>query len=155
MSQHLDNKWAIPEVFPHGWGKHLGEQGLSTWSLCSEFIHNKHFQQKTEKLLIWAIVMICIFYSFLKTVFNPLQWWHDYQRNLLLLLLFYYYYYYFICSGFCHTLKWNIHGFTCVPHPDPPYHLPLHLLPLGLPSAPGLSACLMHPTWAGDLFHPR
>ena len=25
----------------------------------------------------------------------------------------------------------------------------------GFPSAPGLSACLMHPTWAGDLFHPR
>ena len=27
---------------------------------------------------------------------------------------------FFICSGFCHTLKWNSHGFTCVPHPDPP-----------------------------------
>ena len=23
------------------------------------------------------------------------------------------------CSGFCHTLKWISHGFTCVPHPDP------------------------------------
>ena len=65
------------------------------------------------------------------------------------------YYYYFYCSGFCHTSKWNSHGFTCVPHPDPPSHLPLHLIPLGLPSAPGPSACLMHPTWAGDLFHPR
>ena len=58
-----------------------------------------------------------------------------------------------ICGGFCHTLKWNSHGFTCVPHPNPPSHLPLH--PLGFPSAPGPSACLMHPTWAGDLFHPR
>ena len=27
-------------------------------------------------------------------------------------------------------------------------------IPLGLPSAPALSTCLMHPTWAGDLFHP-
>ena len=62
---------------------------------------------------------------------------------------------YFYCSGFCHTLKWNSHGFTCAPHPDTPSHLPLHPIPLGLPSAPGLSACLMHPTWAGDLFHPR
>ena len=44
---------------------------------------------------------------------------------------------FFYCSGFCHTLKWISHGFTCVPHPDPPSHLPL---PLGLPSAPGLSA---------------
>ena len=63
--------------------------------------------------------------------------------------------FFFICSGFCHTLKWNSHWFTCVPHPDPPSHLPLHPLPLDFPSAPGPSACLMHPTWAGDLFHPR
>ena len=42
---------------------------------------------------------------------------------------------FFYCSGFCHTLKWNSHGFTCVPHPDPPSHLPLYPIPLGLPSA--------------------
>ena len=70
-------------------------------------------------------------------------------------ILFYFILFYFICSEFCHTLEWNSHGFTCVPHPDTPSHLPLHPLPLGLPSAPGPSACLMHPTWAGDLFHPR
>ena len=64
-------------------------------------------------------------------------------------------FYFLYCSGFCHTLKWNSHGFTCVLHPDPPSHLPLHTIPLGLPSAPAPSACLMHPTWAGDLFHPR
>ena len=63
--------------------------------------------------------------------------------------------FFFICSEFCHTLEWNSHGFTCVPHPDPPSHLPLHPLPLGFPSAPGPSTCLMHPTWAGDLLHPR
>ena len=33
---------------------------------------------------------------------------------------FYFIYLFFICSEFCHTLKWNSHGFTCVPHPDPP-----------------------------------
>ena len=58
-------------------------------------------------------------------------------------------------SGSCHTLTWISHWFISIPHPDPPSHLLLHLLPLGLPSAPGPSACLMHPTWAGDLFHPR
>ena len=79
----------------------------------------------------------------------------DCSHEIYLFLIFYYYYYFFICSGFCHTLKWNSHGFTCVPHPDPRSHLPLHPFPLGLPSAPGLSACLMHPTWAGNLFHPR
>ena len=69
--------------------------------------------------------------------------------------LFFFFLFFFICGGFCHTLKWNSHGFTCVPHPNPPSHLPLHPFPLGFPSAPGPSACLMHPTWAGDLFHPR
>ena len=48
------------------------------------------------------------------------------------------------CSGFCHTLTWISHGFTCVPHP----------IPLGLPSAPAPSTCLMHPIWAGDLSYP-
>ena len=55
------------------------------------------------------------------------------------------------------VIHWNesamdLHVF---PIPIPPFHLPLHLIPLGLPSAPGPSACLMHPTWAGDLFHPK
>ena len=58
-------------------------------------------------------------------------------------------------SSFCHTLTWISHGFTCIPHPDPPSHPPLYPIPLGLPSAPGPSTCLMHPTWAGDLFHLR
>ena len=57
------------------------------------------------------------------------------------------------CSGFCHTLIWISHGLTCVPHPEPPFHLPPHPIPLGHPSAPAPSTCLMHPTWAGDLFH--
>ena len=51
-----------------------------------------------------------------------------------------------------HESAMDLHVF---PIPIPPSHLPLHLITLGLPSAPGLSTCLMHPTWAGDLFHPR
>ena len=57
------------------------------------------------------------------------------------------------CSGFCHTLTWISLGVACIPHPDPPSHLPLY--PLPLVSTPGLSTCLMHSTWAGDLFHYR
>ena len=43
--------------------------------------------------------------------------------------LFIYFFIYFIswrlitlqhCSGFCHTLTWISHGFTCIPHPNPP-----------------------------------
>ena len=30
------------------------------------------------------------------------------------------------CSGFCHTLTWISHGYTCIPHPNPPSLLPLH-----------------------------
>ena len=59
------------------------------------------------------------------------------------------------CSGFCHTLTWISHEVTCISHLNPPSHLPLHPIPLGLPSAPGPSTCLMHPAWADDLFHPR
>ena len=59
------------------------------------------------------------------------------------------------CSGFCHTLTWISHGFTCIPHPDHPSHLPLYPIPLGRPSVSGRSTCLMYLTWAGDLFHPR
>ena len=39
-------------------------------------------------------------------------------------------------SGFCHTLTWISHGVTCVPHPDPPSHIPPHPIPLGLPIVP-------------------
>ena len=46
------------------------------------------------------------------------------NRNLMEMMsfiyLFIYLFIYFICSGFCHTLKWNSHGFTCAPHPERP-----------------------------------
>ena len=82
----------------------------------------------------------------------------------LLLFIYLLFIYFFIswrlitlqhCSCFCHTLTRISHGYTCIPHPDPPSHLPLCPIPLGPPSVPGPSTCLMHPTWAGDLFHPR
>ena len=55
------------------------------------------------------------------------------------------------------VIHWNetAMGLHVFPILIPRSHLPLHPIPLGLPSAPGLSVCLMHPTWAGDLFHPR
>ena len=110
---------------------------------------------------IWAVSS-----SWLLQVWcNNLPWQYlwtqicvTYYPCLTLGLLFsysFFFNFFLICSEFCHTLKWNSHGFTCVPHPDPTSHLPLHPLPLGLPSAPGPSHCLMHPTWTGDLFHPR
>ena len=91
--------------------------------------------------LHYAVSLYLIFHMLIKLIF--------------FILLFFSFLFFFICGGFCHTLKWNSQGFTCVPHPNPPSHLPLHPFSLGFPSAPGPSACLMHPTWAGDLFHPR
>ena len=48
------------------------------------------------------------------------------------------------CSGFCHTLTWISHGITCIPHPDPPSHLPLYPISLGLPvqQARALVSCI-------------
>ena len=44
-----------------------------------------------------------------------------------------------ILYWFCHTLTWIHHGCTCVPHLEPPSHLPPHTIPLGHASAPARS----------------
>ena len=35
------------------------------------------------------------------------------------------------CSGFCHTLTWISHGFTCIPHLHQEAFFPLHFVPRG------------------------
>ena len=118
----------------------LLEQSLGNISLC--VCLSSHFIPVQPLVIHWILA----YQIPLSVGFSRQQYWCRFQRI---------FFYFFYCSGFCHTLKWNSHGFTCVPDPDPPSHLPLYSIPLGLPSAPGPSACLMHPTWAGDLFHPR
>ena len=44
-----------------------------------------------------------------------------------------------ILYWFCQISKWIRHGYTCVPHPEPPSLLPPHTSPLGRPSAPAPS----------------
>ena len=114
----------------------LEARGLNHWTSREVF-----FWKFYDFQFLWVFFFLYYFYYYLT---DPLH-----GRKCLLLFFSFY------CSGFCHTLKWISHGFTCVPHPDPPSRLPPHPIPLGLPSAPALSTCLMHPTWAGDLFHPR
>ena len=41
--------------------------------------------------------------------------------------------YFTILYWFCHTSTCICQGCTCVPHPEPPSHLPLHTIPLGHP----------------------
>ena len=113
-------------------------------SLYSYFIISSLF------LAVATILNFCPFYYLLDRILL-----HMFLSLSGYLVLSFFFFFFFICGEFRHTLEWNSHGFTCVPHPDPPSHLPLHPLPLGLPSAPGLSAWLMHPTWAGDLFHMK
>ena len=104
---------------------------------------------KTQTLLSnWTHKRNIVLYCYIFIFFQIVIW-------KLFELFFFFFFFFLICGGFCHTLKWNSQGFTCVPHPNPPSHLPLHPFPLVFPSAPGPSTCLMHPTWAGDLFHPR
>ena len=43
------------------------------------------------------------------------------------------------CGGFCHTFTRVSHRCTCVPHPEPPSHLPPHPISQGHSSTPVLS----------------
>ena len=48
-------------------------------------------------------------------------------------------FYFTILYWFCHTLTWISHGCTWVPNPEPPSHLPHHIISLDLPRAPAPS----------------
>ena len=48
-------------------------------------------------------------------------------------------FYFTILYWFSHTLTWIQLEYTCVPHKEPPSHLPPHRIPLGHHSAPSLS----------------
>ena len=128
-----------------------------TWAASWEF-QNSPLRSNKSPIYEWVLFWECILFFFFLL--------HPSGFSFIFFNILFYFSFSFIfiswrlitlqyCSGFCHTLTWISHGFTCVPRPDPISHLPLHPIPLGLPSAPGLSTCLMHPTWTGDLFHPR
>ena len=48
----------------------------------------------------------------------------------------YFFSYFTILYWFCNTSTWIHHGYTHVPHPEPPSHLPPRTVPLVHPSAP-------------------
>ena len=111
-------------------------------------VNINHFFFQFERLLLLLLVSSyvnrlegvsdtghCFFLCIFTGIFSPISKW--YQLGVKCNILF------------------NLFIYLFFPHPDPPSHLPLHPIPLGLPSAPSPSTCLMHPTWAGDLFHPR
>ena len=55
------------------------------------------------------------------------------------LSLFFFFFYFTILYWFCHTSTWIRHGYTRVPHPEIPSHIPPRTIPLGHPSAPAPS----------------
>ena len=59
--------------------------------------------------------------------------------------------YFTILYWFFHTLTWICHGCTCVPHPEPPSHLPSHPISLGHSIAPAPST-LYHASNLGRQF---
>ena len=60
-------------------------------------------------------------------------------KGIILLQILFFFFYFTILYWFCHTLTWICHGCTCVPHPEPPSHIPPHPIPLGHPNAPAPS----------------
>ena len=65
---------------------------------------------------------------------------HDMCPGVRSRIFFFFTLFYFtILYWFCHTSTWIHHGCTWVPNPEPPSHLPPHIISLGHPSAPAPS----------------
>ena len=79
-------------------------------------------------------------------LWQRVSWWkylclcgsHGSMANFpyIFFILFYFSFYFTILYWFCHTSTCIHHRCTCVPHPEPPSHLPPHTVPLGHPRAP-------------------
>ena len=119
---------------PHATHVYTKKIVFVSWSLWSSFLSAKTITKYIEK---W-----------MKVMYSPSQGiWNLYRKTFFffnfswrLITLQY-------CSGFCHTLIWISHGFTCGPHPEPP-------LPPPSPSHPsGSSQCtsLEHLSQASNL----
>ena len=91
--------WKYPWTEEHG-----GLQSMGSQTVGHNWTTNTH---------IHTIHIIIILFTFIFFPFVFISW--------KLITLQY-------CSGFCHTLTWISHGFTCFPNPDLPSRLPLFTL---------------------------
>lgn len=57
------------------------------------------------------------------------------------------------CGGFCHRWYESATAAHVPPLQTPSHLLPPHPIPLDFPSTLALSACFIHQTWTGPLFH--
>ena len=77
-----------------------------------------------------------LFLSFGQKMFNIFLFFNVYFLIYLKIFLLLLFFYFTILYLICHTSTFIHHRFTCVPHLEPPSHLPPHTIPLGHPSAP-------------------
>ena len=92
--------------------------GLKCWNFVpSAFIFLKTF---LVYVLFWKVFLLDM--ELWLAVPSHSCWKVECKLDFLLLVNFSFKKkFFFICSEFCHTLKWNSHGFTCVPRsPLPP-----------------------------------
>ena len=82
------------------------------------------------------IISICYYIILQKT---EIPFYKIFFVKGIILLQILFFFYFTILYWFCHTLTWICHGCTCVPHPEPPSHIPPHPIPLGHPNAPAPS----------------
>ena len=97
------------------------------------------FSSESKEILsffyfIYLFLLKCL-YIYIYTLTHTLF----FSFSTLFIYLFLEANYFTILYWFCHTLTWICHGCTCVPHSEPPSHLPPHPIPLGHPCAPVLS----------------
>ena len=79
--------------------------------------------------------------------FSSIHFYTDLSRQFFLFCILFIYFLIFIFTlfcftilyWFCHTLTWIRHGCTWVPNPEPPSHLPPHIISLDHPRAPAPS----------------
>ena len=86
---------------------------LSSNNICSLHVSVLHFG------ISYNMSDFCIFFSIY------------FSLGVVPPFFFFFSFIYLFFSGFCHTLTWISHGYTCIPHPNPPSHLPLHLARVG------------------------
>ena len=84
---------------------------------------------------------VCEGISSSSSFFNNPPWYFFF--NFLFSFIYFYFNWRLItlqyCDGFCHMFTWISHGCACVPHPEPPSHLPPHPISQGAPALSTLS----------------
>ena len=107
---HMQFHWPSPKYLSH----HTGSPFLGGHSYIYVNTYLKTapavlFHRSIQCYRPVKVSKYAFFFSFISTNWRPITLQH--------------------CRGFCHTLTWISHGFTCIPHPDPPCPLPLHPIP--------------------------